>query len=109
MLAEISLKNFKLFPETGVTIQPGLITVFIGPNGAGKSSVLQALMLLKQSAGSSGLQFNGPSVDLGSYQKIVHRQDEDRLITMGLAVSYSDLTLAGQPLDALPVEGVVRW
>ena len=51
MLREISLKNFKLFSAEGVTIRPGLITVFVGANGTGSSSVLQALMLLKQSVG----------------------------------------------------------
>ena len=35
MLSEIGLANFKLFGKPGVTITPGLISVFIGINGTG--------------------------------------------------------------------------
>ena len=47
MITNITLQNFKCFRE--LEVNPKLITVFIGPNGTGKSSVLQALLLLKQS------------------------------------------------------------
>ena len=47
MITNISLQNFKCFRQ--LSIDPKLVTVLIGPNGSGKSSVLQALMLLKQS------------------------------------------------------------
>ena len=47
MITNISLQDFKCFRQ--VSIDPKLVTVLIGPNGSGKSSVLQALMLLKQS------------------------------------------------------------
>ena len=47
MITNISLQDFKCFRH--LSIDPKLVTVLIGPNGSGKSSVLQALMLLKQS------------------------------------------------------------
>ena len=50
MITNITLENFKCFRH--VSINPKLLTVLIGPNGTGKSSVLQALLLLKQSVGS---------------------------------------------------------
>ncbi len=57
MLQRLTLKNFKLFDETGVTIEPGKVTVLVGVNGTGKSSVLQALLLLKQSSGQPAVNW----------------------------------------------------
>lgn len=51
MITNITLENFKCFRH--ISINPKLLTVLIGPNGTGKSSILQALLLLKQSKGSS--------------------------------------------------------
>ena len=62
MITNITLQNFKCFRE--LEVNPKLITVFIGPNGTGKSSVLQALLLLKQSAGSSRPVYQGKFIDL---------------------------------------------
>ena len=62
MITNITLQNFKCFRE--LEVNPKLITVFIGPNGAGKSSVLQALLLLKQSAEGSRPVYQGKFIDL---------------------------------------------
>ncbi|MCL4821454.1 MAG: DUF3696 domain-containing protein [Vicinamibacteria bacterium] len=52
MLTQLSLKRFKSWPETGpIALAP--ITGFFGANSSGKSSLLQALLLLKQTAESA--------------------------------------------------------
>lgn len=47
MISKIKLKNFKIFEEEEVALAP--LTLITGINGMGKSSVLQSLLLLKQS------------------------------------------------------------
>ena len=57
MIKTLRLQNFKAFEDTGeIELKP--ITVLAGPNSGGKSSILQSLLLLKQT-------LEGPSdVDL---------------------------------------------
>ena len=52
MLKSIELKNFKVHKHTELELRP--ITILTGINGMGKSSLLQALLLLRQSGTSMG-------------------------------------------------------
>ena len=92
MLQSITLRNFKLFDERGVTIEPSKITVLVGANGTGKSSILQSLQLLKQNADQGvigSLQFNGKEINLGSFKDVVHNQDTTRTMEIELRIPYS--------------------
>ena len=51
MLTELSIKNFKAWRDTGA-IRLAPITVFFGSNSAGKTSILQFLLMLRQTAES---------------------------------------------------------
>lgn len=80
MLTEMGLRGFKSWKDTGdLALRP--ITGFFGANSSGKTSLLQGLLLLKQTAESSdrGLPFhfgNGQSlVDLGDFGDVVHGRD----------------------------------
>jgi len=79
LLREYQLTNFKAFagPEK-LPIRP--ITLIYGPNSSGKSSVLQSLLLLKQTLQEAEdpdtvLLPKGNLVNLGSYREFVHRHD----------------------------------
>lgn len=73
MLSEIRLKNFKCFKNL-VKIPIGNINLFTGINGRGKSTILQALLLMRQSPEhsrtTSQLVFNGNCVELGNFDDV---------------------------------------
>ena len=72
MLTGLRLLNFKSWDDTGqVRLAP--LTVFFGRNSSGKSSLIQSLLLMKQTAESLDprqvLQLGGRETyaDLGTY------------------------------------------
>lgn len=73
MLSQIQLKNFKCFKNMTAVPLSG-INLFTGINGRGKSTVLQALLLMRQSVETnhetSRLTFNGKSIELGNFDDI---------------------------------------
>jgi AAA15 family ATPase/GTPase len=77
MIASLRLKNFKPFPDQSLVFKP--LTLLSGLNSTGKSSVLQALLLLRQSyqkglLPNKGLALNGDLVSIGTakVQIILH-------------------------------------
>ena len=78
MLHRLKFKNFKSWPEANVEFGP--ITGLFGPNSSGKTSLIQFLLLLKQTKDGTdrgiSLDLNGPYVNLGVYRDLIHRHDE---------------------------------
>lgn len=76
MLRQYQIKNFKAFADTDLLpIRP--ITLIYGQNSAGKSSIIQSLMLLKQTVDEvdvddTVLSPKGKLVDLGNYREFIH-------------------------------------
>ena len=105
MLKKIHLENFKCFKK--VTVEPNLITVFIGPNGSGKSSVLQALVLLKQTVqyfeGENRLHTDGPLLNLGQFQDIVFGKipNVDVVIQYGGTLPLSNVSILDVPTQEI--------
>lgn len=81
MFSSLRLRNFKGWADTGeIRIAP--LTLFFGRNSSGKSSLLQSLLLMKQTAEALDpdipLAFGDAAslVELGTFGDTVHRHDE---------------------------------
>jgi predicted ATP-dependent endonuclease of OLD family len=72
-LKRIRLRRFKAFETAEIEVSP--LTVLIGPNNAGKSTILQALVLLAQSANGAQFLTRG-YVDLGNDPRSLTHQSE---------------------------------
>jgi predicted ATPase len=79
MLTGLKLRNFKTWRDTGrINLSP--VTAFFGSNSSGKTSILQSLLMLRQTVEdpdrNQTLALNG-LVDLGTYEDVVfgHRRD----------------------------------
>src|SRR5690349_9351505 len=73
MLRKWSLRNFKSFKELN-TLELANINVLAGANSSGKSSIIQSILLLKQTVhyGSPDrpIALNGPLLRMGSFVDI---------------------------------------
>ncbi|MGN6269676.1 MAG: DUF3696 domain-containing protein [Sphingomonas sp.] len=80
MLSQLRVDRFKSWPKLDIQFKP--ITLLYGSNSSGKSSILQFLLLLKQTKDSTDSQVvldfgNDESlVDLGSYKDAVFQHDD---------------------------------
>ena len=107
MITHIRAKNFKSWADSGeVVLAP--LTGFFGTNSSGKSSLLQLLLLLKQSIGSDDVLFFGDEqslVNLGSFRDVIHGHDTDETLELEfgckprqpLKISVPDVNANGQP------------
>ena len=87
MFTHIRMKNFKSWEDSGeVTLAP--LTGFFGTNSSGKSSLLQMLLLLKQTvehSDSAEVIFLGDEnslVNLGRFREAIHGHKEDILLEL---------------------------
>ena len=107
MLTELGLRNFKAFGEDSGAERDGMhrvplapITLICGANSTGKSSIIQSLMLLKQSheartdANKMPLELvprgdDDELIDLGSYASLVHGHNTKRDLEIEIATEDS--------------------
>jgi predicted ATPase len=87
MIESISLKNFKCFADNVFSLSN--LTVFAGSNASGKSSVIQAILLLRQSYESGYLyekrmQLNGRLYSIGTVRDMVKAGSGDRNVSITL-------------------------
>ena len=84
MLTHIRLQNFKSWVDSGeVVLAP--LTGFFGTNSSGKSSLLQMLLLLKQTIGREEVLFFGDEsslVNLGSFRDVIHGYNTDASLAL---------------------------
>ena len=97
MFTEMRVRNFKSWSDSG-PIRLAPVTGFFGTNSSGKTSLLQALLLLKQTAESVdrrqvlNLGDDRSHMQLGVMTDIIYNHDEDSLLNFEF--SWHDRELA---------------
>ena len=66
MLTGLGLRNFKAFGDEMQEAPLSKITLIYGPNSGGKSSIIQALLLLKQSLKNNYLEGGDHDIKRGT-------------------------------------------
>lgn len=97
------VKNFKSLNDSGkITIKP--ITFLVGPNSSGKTSILQSILMLRQTVESkdpkSALILQD-HIDLGSFKDVVWKHDLKNIISINFSNSNNnyELEFAFKPRD----------
>ena len=90
MIKSISLRNFKCFEKEKFEL--GQLTILSGLNGMGKSTVLQTLLLLRQSQiqgmlNDIGLELNGDLIRIGTAKDALYEDAKEERIEFGLTLS----------------------
>lgn len=99
MLKRLNLENFKVWRQLRLPL--GRVTGLFGGNSTGKSSILQFLLMLKQTKNASdpkvvlhfGDRGGGDFVELGSFQDIVHRNDSSRAVAWTLEWAHDKVSI----------------
>jgi predicted ATPase len=97
MLSKLHFTNFKSWPEA--TLDCGRITGVFGTNSSGKTSLIQFLLLLKQTKDATdrgiSLELNGGLVQLGTIKDTIHKHDVNQVIDWSAGfVRETDLVLS---------------
>ena len=107
MLRRLAFTNFKAWEKADVSF--GRITGFFGTNSSGKTSLIQFLLMLKQTKEATdralSLELNGNYLSLGLFGDVIFGHDEARVIDWALGYKQAtELTIydpakrRGQPL-----------
>lgn len=88
MITKLKISNFKSHQNT--VLNTGALTLLSGVNSSGKSSVLQALLLLRQSYKKgrlgAGLDLNAPLCDIGKGIDALNQFSENEIINFDLQI-----------------------
>ena len=92
MITELRAQNFKSWEDTG-KLQLAPLTGFFGANSSGKTSILQVLLMLKQTVErppdwNEPLYFGNEEslVNLGNFDAVIHGHKRD--LSIGISVSW---------------------
>ena len=95
MITHIKMQNFKSWQDSKkVELAP--LTGFFGTNSSGKSSLLQMLLLLKQTVGHSNpreIVFFGDAnslVNLGSFDEVIHGHNSEESLTLEFGCKFKE-------------------
>lgn len=92
MLKSISLKNYKCFENLeNLEIKP--LTILCGVNSSGKSSIINSLLLQKQSyednSISNNMKLNGEYAKCGRFRDLALKRNSDSLVTFSTSYELS--------------------
>ncbi len=95
MLKRWSIENFKSFNgRTDIFLAP--ITIFAGANSSGKSTIIQSILLLKQTVQygpiNRPMALNGPLLKLGTFDDVKNATSLDTRIGIGWEIEVEDLS-----------------
>lgn len=82
MISELKLKNFKCFKDKTIPFKP--LTFISGINGMGKSTIIQSLLLLRQSQEQHDFELNGELFEFGYYEDIYSEFADDDEFSISL-------------------------
>ena len=92
MITELSTQNFKSWKDTG-KLQIAPLTGFFGANSSGKTSILQTLLMLKQTVerpsdwnGVIDFGDNNSLVNLGNFDDLIHGHSHEH--PLGISISW---------------------
>ena len=98
MITELRAQHFKAWQDTG-TLQFAPLTGLFGVNSSGKTSILQVLLMLKQTAErppdwNEPLYFGDEEslVNLGNFDAVIHKHKQD--LSLNISVSWKSSTVA---------------
>ncbi len=96
MITELRVQNFKSWKDTGKR-QIAPLTGFFGANSSGKTSLLQTLLMLKQTVerppdwdGVIDFGDNSSLVNLGSFDDLIHQHKRDIPLKIYLSWKFSE-------------------
>ena len=79
MFRRLRLSNFKTWQS--IDLKMGRVTGLFGPNSSGKTSIIQFILLLKQTKDATdralALDLGGPYVMLGTYKDFINQHNEE--------------------------------
>lgn len=88
MISRLRFANFKSWARADVQFAP--ITTVFGTNSSGKTSLLQLLLLLKQTKDATdraiALELNGDLVELGTMGDVLHNHDLRRTLEIDIEI-----------------------
>ena len=98
MITELRAQNFKSWQDTG-KMQLAPLTGLFGANSSGKTSILQVLLMLKQTVErppdwNEPLYFGNEEslVNLGNFGTVIHKHKQD--LSLDISVSWKSSTVA---------------
>ena len=99
MITELRAQNFKSWQDTS-KLQFAPLTGLFGANSSGKTSILQVLLMLKQTVEHPSPDWNEPLyfgddgslVNLGNFGTVIHKHKQD--LSLDISVSWKSSTVA---------------